>query len=245
MNGRSIRPCGGLALLVATALMAWLGLCPAVARARDQGAEATRCAAPGKATEVEIVVTGAEGARVSVDGREVGTAPLTVTLCDGRHSVQASLKGFFPAATSLELSGQPSHKVSLQLQRVLVTRLDEEDGPAPVPDAEVERGAPAGQAGATAAPWRGSNTLAWSMLGTGVAAFVAGGALLGHVAWLETRDLKAGQRVEGAAVELGVGAGLAAVGAGLGVGSLFVFERAASVSLVPLPGGAAVGITLR
>jgi len=67
--------------------------------------------------EVRITVVGAEGARVLVDGREVGTSPLPrpVMVTAGRHEVEARAEGYRSPTESITVAGETTATVELVL----------------------------------------------------------------------------------------------------------------------------------
>lgn len=70
------------------------------------GAELLGAPLEGALVPVRVATTPA-GARVSIDGEEVGASPVVVSLAPGRHTVAARQDGFEPWQTTLEVKGDP------------------------------------------------------------------------------------------------------------------------------------------
>ena len=58
------------------------------------------------------------GARVVVDGKPVGEAPLTLTLSPATHNVQASMDGYQSAGKNVQVTAGATREVALSLQRI-------------------------------------------------------------------------------------------------------------------------------
>jgi hypothetical protein len=205
-----------------------------------------------KQAQVSIDVPGVSGVNVEVDGKPVGRAPVTVGLERGKHSVRVSREGYVPATASVEVKDDQSQGVTLRMLELEAEPAVEAAPPAPMeatpsPEPALEPVPPAPEAQATrSAP---SRAPAWLALGGGVAVGGAGLAFLGHYVYIQTRSLRPDQKVEGGVIDLALGASLTAVGAGLGVWSIFLFKRAgapagAAATLTPLPGGASLSLHL-
>ncbi len=106
------------------------------------------------------VTTQPDGARVYVDGREVGTSPLRLALPVGRHFVAAEREGYTRASREIELvEGKPvDHALTL------------------VPVAEPPRAE------------TGGNTTGWVLVGVG-GALLAGAAITGALALGKNSEL--------------------------------------------------------
>jgi tetratricopeptide (TPR) repeat protein len=188
-----------------------------------------------RVTEVTIGSGGVPGVIISVDGRELGVAPVSATWPRGTYRLSAERAGYERVDETLIVAGEVNLAVDL-LPKNPVAK------PEPVPetlaiDRHEERDEPAG-----------NTALAWTTLGAGASAFVAGGAFLGYYAWLHTRSLSADEMLEDDTIDLVLGASLVAVGVGLGVTSIFLFpgdgEAGPTAWLLPWGGTESVGVSL-
>lgn len=74
-----------------------------------------------KTARAQILVNGADGATIFIDGTEMGPAPFNGEVPTGRHTFEARLKGFLPARqTSDVVFGQP-----LKITLALTTEVNE------------------------------------------------------------------------------------------------------------------------
>ncbi len=81
-----------------------------------------------------------ERARVSVDGREVGSAPLSTLLPSGRHDVEVSGDGFTPHLETLTI--RPGVASELEVRLDAPTSPEVDPAPTPAPNAEAREPIP-------------------------------------------------------------------------------------------------------
>jgi PEGA domain-containing protein len=168
------------------------------------------------------ISTSPAGARLRVDGADVGPSPWTGSLTVGSHAVEASLEGHAVARQTVDVS--PDQKGE---QRVSVTLI------------------PLG--GTTGRPYR---WIKWGTAAAAGGAII-GGILLISRDGNGTCDRGPPAQCEEVYDTLGVGVGLLLGGVALGGGSTWMFlrDRAATeeapVAVVPTPGGAIGTLSLR
>lgn len=204
----------------------------------EQRTEATTnlaaCDRQLKRTEVLFDSAPVTGVSVEIDGKDAGVTPLVTTLARGSHVARVNHEGYQALETTFDLAGEDARTVKLDL----VKKIEVTVVPLAVP---VETTAPATSLVTTATASPKSSTWAWVMLGSGLAAGAGGLGVLGHVIYLKTQTLQPGDYVKNLGAEIGLGAGLLAVGVGLGVGSIFLFpaddDAAVTARVVPVPGG--------
>lgn len=172
-------------------------------------------------------------AEVSIDDTPVGTTPLAepILVSAGRRKITATLKGHAPATKTVEVAGQETLDVSLDLVEVAA------GGAAPAPGGSA--GAPAAPPGDAARPEKPSYAPAammWTVTGLcAIGAGVTGGLALGASSDLETKlqtfgttrdDLdSAGSKTQTLALVSDVLLAATAVSAGV---SVYLTVRAAS-----------------
>lgn len=69
------------------------------------------------------IATAPAGARLRIDGADVGTAPQSVALAPGRHEIVATLAGHTPQTLQLEVIGGVNKSIDVQLVRAPVAAL--------------------------------------------------------------------------------------------------------------------------
>lgn len=189
-----------------------------------------RCERMLEETVVLVRTPPLKGARVLLDGRHQGAAPLTLRLRRGRYALSVEKEGYAPAARQLEIAGQAREVVDLSLT------------PAPSP---VEPGGALSAAGPSATV-RARRLWAWTSLGLGGAAAVTGAGFLGNWASYQGEALDDGQCLAGEGADLAIGGTLLGVGlGGAGVGLYLLLsevEEAPPVSagVAPWPGQGAI-----
>jgi hypothetical protein len=96
------------------------------AEAADLLAALDRGAAPSTGTLQ--IATAPAGARLRIDGTEVGSAPQAVELAPGRHEIVATLAGHTAQTLQLEVIGGVSKAIDIQLVRVPAAPLPRGNG---------------------------------------------------------------------------------------------------------------------
>jgi hypothetical protein len=169
-----------------------------------------RCEAMLKETRVRVVTPGAPpGARVLLDDRELGRAPLEVDLARGAYALRVEHEGFEPDTRPLRVEGQDELMVRVSL-KALAVRVTKRPDPA---------------AGGSAARRPRDRTWAWIAMGAGAAALTGGGVFLGNNLYYETRSLRANQHLEGQGVDWAVGGVLTGLGAVLITTGIVLFVQ--------------------
>lgn len=122
----------------------------------------------GRVAKLRITATRPD-AEISIDDVPVGKAPLPepILVSPGRRKISATLKGYAPATRTVEIAGQETQDVSLEL-----VELGAGGGPAPEGGQAVDQGQgqPAAQGGAGGERSVAPIAIAWSA--TGVCAIV-------------------------------------------------------------------------
>lgn len=120
----------------------------------------------GRVATLRITATRPD-AEIAIDDVPVGKAPLPepILVSPGRRKISATLKGYAPATRTVEIAGQETQDVSLEL-----VELGAGAGPAPEGGEAVGQGQPAAQGGAGGERSIAPIAIAWGA--TGVCAIV-------------------------------------------------------------------------
>jgi hypothetical protein len=212
---------------------------------------------------VRITSGDVTGASVTVDGRAVGSTPLTTKLRRGKYALRVEKSGYEAVDRTFEVAGQDETLIAVTLSRVgaqfiapVATPVEKKGEPVvPVKPAET----PVGDVGAQRAASGALRIWKWVTLGGAVAALGGGAGLLAQHFIEVNKTPPAGmEKGETKPYGLYAGASLAAVGVGLGVSSVILFvkdandrrgawpapeQRASAAWLTPTPGGFAVGVS--
>lgn len=188
---------------------------------------------------VQQVVVRAEPerkARVRIDGRDAGFAPVVVELSRGVHAIEVSAEGFSTARQSVNVSLEHASDLSFTLERLAGAPFADDWKPPPLPPPTPSPSLDVGGApGVAMAPSPSRKPYVWAWVTSGLTLVaVAAGVVMGVLELNAQRDLRDGVGGTGATRGLattattlawGANAGYIAGGAfGLTSILLFIFE---------------------